>query len=88
MKKWLVVVEDSQYDWLKKTAADVGISGSVVVRAIIEKARTVEAGDFKISLLESQIKDKIHALQEEKLKVDQELQTLKNKLTPGKKVVA
>lgn len=80
MKKWLVVVTDEQYDWIKKTAAEVGVKGSVVVRGVMEKVKTIDSGDFKMSLLKEQLKDKLESIENEQKKLDDQKNEIMRKL--------
>lgn len=84
MKKWLVVVTDEQYGWIKKTAEETGVKGSTVIREVLDRARTIESGDFKMSLLKSQIKNQLEEREIEKRRIEQEIQALHAKLRGGK----
>jgi len=83
MKKWMTVLEEDQYDWIKKLSTDVGVNGSEVVRAAIERCRNVDAGDFKQTLLQSQIKSQLDRLADERADIAQREQALKQQLKSG-----
>ncbi len=79
-KKWLSVLEESQYDWVKETAEETGTNGSAVIRAVIDRARKVDVGEFKQQLQEAQIKGQLEKLNAQKNALEEQAQLLKKRL--------
>lgn len=79
VKKWLVVVKDEQYDWIKRTAEEVGLKGSAVVREVIERARTKDNKEIRQSLLQASEREQLEDLLEERALLDKRISDVKNK---------
>lgn len=80
MKKWLVVVPDEQYNWLKtvaRQAKETGlkITGSDVVRTALEKAQKDK--ELLTSLKESKIRERVLRLESQKAALEVQIQTIK-----------
>lgn len=79
-KKWLAVLEDDQYKWVKETANEIDTNGSAVIRAVIDRARTMDFGDFKKALAESQIKNQLEKLNKQKAELEEQVQELRQRM--------
>ncbi len=84
MKKWLVIVEDEQYDWIKKMAAKAGVKGSKVVRKALKKAQEENADEIVASLRESKDEEELTKLERQKARLEEQIRAVKR----GAKVLA
>lgn len=89
MKKWLGNLEDKQHEWLTTLAAETGIKGggSAIMRAALDRAMTIETGDFKLSLLKADLKVQLDVINTQRKELEQQAQELQRKLK-GERVTA
>lgn len=78
MKKWLVLVREDQYDWIKKTAAQTGLKGSSVIREVIDRTRTKEQKEVISSLMQAQVRARLEELEEAKEAIEKKISEVKN----------
>lgn len=79
MKKWLVNITDEQYDWIKKTGAEVGLKGSTVVREAIGRAMNKDSKELLSDLIEAQAKEKLDALMEQRRSIEEQIRNVRSK---------
>ncbi len=80
MKKWLTILEDQQYDWIDTLATETDVPKSVVLRAALDRARTVDTGDFKRGLIQAQIKEALLKLDTEEREIAEQKKALQQKI--------
>lgn len=80
-KKWLAVLRDEQYEWLKDTSKEVGLKGSHVIRELIDRAMTEDNKRFKQSLAQTQLKIKLQNLNDKKAAILEEERELKRQMS-------
>lgn len=77
MKRWVGVIPDEQYNWIKETMRDVGVKGAYIIQEALAKAQKDKS--FKDSLMAAQVRWKLDQLAEAKAKLEDEIQALKQK---------
>lgn len=80
MKKWLTVVEDEQYEWIKKMAAKVGTKGAggQIVKMAIARAMHDRPEEIVGDLLKQRDADTLARLIKERDAKEQQIQAIKN----------
>ena len=89
-KKWMVQIEDAQYEWVKDTAEHAEVSGAAVVRALITRAMATDSVEFRKSLLSMNTQTELLKLEEKQTKIAEKMEELRLKLkaTSKEKVIA
>lgn len=83
-KKWLMVVTDEQHEWIKTTAREVGLKGSDIVRELIDRVRQEDDRKFKASLAQTQLKNRLQALNDKEAAIQEEKRELKRQMSSDK----
>jgi riboflavin synthase alpha subunit len=86
-KKWMVVLSDSQYDWIKETSEKTDVSGAAVCRALISQAMEQNASHLHDMLMSTRYKTELQELEEKQRVMAERAKELKAKLS-GKERVA
>lgn len=87
-KKWMVVLTDEQYDWVKGTAEKADVSGASVLRALISEAMEINSNEFRRSLQSAQLKTELLQLEEKKAQIAEKERELRLKLSGREKILA
>lgn len=80
MKKWMTVLDDEQFQWVKQTAKEISTNGSTIVRAAIDRCRTIDSGDFKQAIVQTQLRGQLERLDDEEQQIKQRREALKARL--------
>lgn len=80
-KKWMVVLSDDQYDWIKDTSTKADVSGATVLRALISQAMEQNSSDFRRGLMSQQLKAELQALEDKKAEIAEKEKELRAKLS-------
>jgi hypothetical protein len=88
VKKWMVVLTNEQYEWIKETADKAGVSGAAVCRTLIGQAMEQNSSEFRRNLMSAQIKSELEGLEEKKARIAEQEKELRLKLGSRERVVA
>lgn len=77
-KKWLTVITEEQYDWIKETALAAGLKGSDVVREALD--RSMKDREFKATLAAAQLKIQLDTLNSKKAALESQTKELQKRL--------
>lgn len=77
-RKWITVITEEQYDWIKETAEAAGLKGSDVVREAID--RSMKNREFRASLAQTQLKIQLDALNDKKAALESQTKDLQKRL--------
>lgn len=87
-KKYMIVLTEEQYNWIKTVATETQLKGSDVVREIIDRCMVDNPRQFKASLVNTQMKIKLQALNEKRAALDEEVAELQRQFKGTGKVAA
>lgn len=62
-KKWMIVVTEEQYDWIKSVSNKTGLKGSDIVRELVDRCMTDDPKSFVNSLAATQHKMELEELE-------------------------
>lgn len=79
-KKWMVVLKDAQYAWIKETSDKSEVSGAAVLRALISQAMDQNSAEFRRNLMGEQLKAELQVLEERKARIEEKEKELRTKL--------
>lgn len=86
-KKWMVVLTENQYEWVKTTSSKAKVSGAAVLRSLISQAMEQNSADFQRSLMSAQLKVELHALEIAKEKLAEKEKEIRLKMTGREKAL-
>ncbi len=87
-KKWMIVLSESQYDWVKDTSEKANVSGAAVLRALITEAMAINSTEFRRSLMSSQMRSELAALEAKEIEIKEKARELRIKLNGKERVLA
>ncbi len=73
-KKWLVIVTETQYTWLKEVAEKTSLKGSDIIGELLNKG--MEDRQFVASLAEAQLKIKLQKLNDKAMEIEEQREEL------------
>lgn len=85
-KKWMVVLNETQYDWIKETAEKADVSGATVLRALITDAMSVNSAEFRRNLMSSQLRSELAALEVKQIEITEKAKELRMKLSGKERI--
>ncbi len=87
-KKWMVVLSETQYEWIKDVADKSGASGAAILRTLITRAMDQNSSDFRRELMQAQLQSQLEALEEKKARIAEQEKELRSKLGSKERVTA
>lgn len=79
-KKWLTVITEEQYEWIKDTSEKVGLKGSDMIREILDRAMAEDQKKFRASLANIQVKIKLQSINDRKIALQEEEREVRKQL--------
>lgn len=79
-KKWMIVVTEKQYNWIKEVAETTGLKGSDIVREMVEHTMNNDTKTFISGLATTQYKIELANLAEKRQEIEDKEAELKKKL--------
>ena len=85
-KKWMALLTEDQYNWIKSIAEKTEVSGGAVIRALIAQAMEQNSADFRRGLMSTQLKAELQALEVAKAKLEAKEKEIRMKMNGKEKV--
>jgi len=79
-KKWMTVLETTNWEWIKSTAAKAGVSGSFIINRLIGMQARNKSGEFESGLRQAKVEQKLRKLNDKKLAIAAEEEALAREL--------
>lgn len=87
-KKWMVVLSDEQYNWIKDTSDKTDTTGAAVLRALVSQAMNENSVSFRRSLMSAQVQMELDELDRKKQAIADKEKELRAKLGTRERVTA
>lgn len=87
-RKWMVTLDEGTYEWVKRTAGELNIHGSDIIKELIVRAKEQEKDSgFKESLLEARARLLRQELEKRREEIEAQLRDLsRHGVKPSAKV--
>jgi len=79
-KKWMIVVTDEQYEWIKSVSEKTDLKGSDIIREMIARIMDGNPKEFVSSLASTQLKNELMELEQKEQMIAQKTAELRKKL--------
>jgi predicted transcriptional regulator len=86
-RKWMAALEDRNYDWVKETSEQTGVSGSAIINALIERESKDKSFSFRSELAQERLKIELQRLNDKQAELENQKQELARKMKGNKVAV-
>ena len=76
-RKWMVTLDEGTYEWVKRTAEELKIHGSDIIKELIKQVMNDDPSEFKNTLLEARERLLREELEEKKEAIEAQLRALR-----------
>lgn len=83
-KKWMIVLTDEQFEWVKETAEKTGLKGSDIIREIVDRQMNDNPRQFVASLAATQYKMELQELEQQQRALEAKQEEIRKRIKQEK----